>query len=312
MISPYIYDATELLKISLCNLDEVIEASELSKRPHHTLYDLREELTLIESHLYQHVKSLLLEKEDLPQLPSASKRSLGSSVNLLRSLEQKISPKQFHCERDLPQVYYPKRSATGSLLFRLVVALQLCVVRIDDARSVLAGSRKNNGAASALALGSEFCQLSIIGGMTYTVASAFAFQKYLPLKLGRLGSNQEWLPTVAMGAKVAASIVCAYVAKRSWGTLWMARKLVRTIEELEDWNSQWCVVQSTTSDSPAMVEKGSLDAAKTQRLVEYALRETPKVTNSQVFVSMSIQVFSKDFIFPVMSYHTGFPLAESG
>jgi hypothetical protein len=36
---------------------------------------------------------------------------------------------------------YTTRSATDSLLFRLIVALQLCLLRIDDAHSVITGRR---------------------------------------------------------------------------------------------------------------------------------------------------------------------------
>ena len=80
----------------------------------------------------------------------------------------------------------------------------------------------------------------------------------------------------------------------------MAMKLNRSTHDIDEWNTHWSLVQSTPasrmktiqtqrpsspsvqtddgSDAECNNHEVALDAARSQRLIEYALHETPKVT----------------------------------
>lgn len=156
MPSHYLYDAVHLLIRSLDQLQGVIRLSEGTNRSHSTLYDLREALSATETLLHRYAEQLLLkmsmqDRPTMPTIPSASHQTLSSLVDLLRCFGEGESNSRItqtdtihqsastSADRDRPRTYYPKRSATDSLLFRLIVALQLCLVRIDDARLAING-----------------------------------------------------------------------------------------------------------------------------------------------------------------------------
>ena len=86
----------------------------------------------------------------------------------------------------------------------------------------------------------------------------------------------------------------------------MAMKLNRSTHDIEEWNTQWTLVQSTpatrikiiqsqrpsspplptgdVSNSDSNNHEVALDTARSQRLIEYALHETPKVGLFILFV----------------------------
>lgn len=297
MASPYIYDATALLHQSLQDLDYVLklDGSNHENSGKSTLHNLRRALTVTEGVLYQYVDTLLREKAlNGNSMVFPSQRSLSCSVGLLRSMElEEKQPSRDHKRRDGPQVYYPKRSATGSLLFRLVVALQLCVVRIDDARYVLGGSRKKETPAVHQDDDSSYLRWLRLSALTGAACAAVYIVKRLPNngmnKGGRRADNDNTVfPLLLSTAQVGVAIVAARFLKRSWGNLWMTTKIVRTIEEIEEWNNQWDMVQSTPGNARAPGDDNALDAAKSKRLIEYALRETPKVRIFFVFLCWNV------------------------
>ena len=67
--------------------------------------------------------------------PQESSTSSSSSSSPPQPQHLQINPIQD------PHCFYPSRSALDTLLFRLIVALQLCLVRIDDAHLIITGRR---------------------------------------------------------------------------------------------------------------------------------------------------------------------------
>ena len=163
------------------------------------------------------------------------------------------------------------RSATDSLLFHLIVALQLCLVRIDDARFVITGRRYRDEQTS-LAIERQWSTRTITIGVASSICvlgigSVWMFrskQKSQPQLNGFLRFSRN--------ATVAALVGKLIV--REWGSMWMSTKIMKSTAAIEDWQQQWLLVQSTReapSDSLTAPE------VKSQRLIEYALNQSPKV-----------------------------------
>lgn len=160
------------------------------------------------------------------------------------------------------------RSATDTLLFRLIVALQLCLVRIDDARFVITGRRYQEDATIV-----ETSWSPVMIGVAGTVCM--------------LGIGSIWMlrskgdnPRLRMhgllrfSGKITVAAFAGKLMVREWGNVWMATKIRKSTAAVEEWRQQWLFVQ-TTGDSPS----GSLSPeAKSQRLIDYALSQSPKVS----------------------------------
>ena len=230
--------------------------------------------------------------------------------------------------------YYPRRSATDSLLFRLNVALQLCLVRIDDARLVICGERykkqqpqqqQQQQATTMLA------SRSIRPYLYYTVAGLMGITTFATVYMRRNPNHRllsktmnlkMYQPLVIMNSsKLLISVFTLQWIQTKWSNKWMTTKLVKSTEEIEEWIRQWILVQSTpTPKLPAISSQSnpnsnlpiaapqpsaqqqhhhtnnttnnaddtsyhnstgdignSLDAARSRRLIEYAMHETAKV-----------------------------------
>ena len=186
----YALDAATLLDQCLAELQDVLRRtkSSVGYRACKTLFDLRTALSATEKLLLQHLESLLLmeqhdEQQASPELTgygfafndvttSTSSPSLASLVGNLRLITEQrqmetlrhAAAVEIHPGVQSSGFIFPNTTSSSSLstssssnkmLFNLVVALQLCLVRLDDARFVLTGRRKqqedsNNRPASGL------------------------------------------------------------------------------------------------------------------------------------------------------------------
>jgi hypothetical protein len=288
----YAFDAVALLDDCIDRLQLTIEKDVRGKCD--ALYDLKEILVATERLLHQHFMDVLeKEKNSLragssKSTPSTGKinlqetRSLSATVESLKSvLEEKKRQKEvdtrrvhFRNPQESPvsqqHCYYPTRSAADTLLFRLIVDLQLCLVRIEVAYSVITGRRiletthDKHGVHVPLVLAS--CVAG--AGMVMVALSRNQREWRLPPR------NFEVL--TATSAKVGAALIAAFWARKSWKVWWMADKIVRSTAEIEEWHQQWRVIAST-SPSSSEDESPELLDAKSRRLVEYAMKETPRV-----------------------------------
>lgn len=153
----YAFDAVPLLGDCIDKLQKTID-HDLRGR-HDALYDMKEVLVSTE-HLLHRYLAQVLEKEQKGTAGAVSYNEssciMGTMAALKRVLEarkrqeglQHRKVKSWNPQDPLPTQqkkqhtsFYTARSATDASLFRLIVALQLCLVRIDDAHLVLAGRR---------------------------------------------------------------------------------------------------------------------------------------------------------------------------
>jgi hypothetical protein len=310
MAYQYAFDAAQLLDECLDHLQEVIDAEELTrKRYHHScLYDMKEALLDTELSLYHHFQILL--DQEMASLSTESSKSLtdedaydclASSAQLLHSV-LKAKQQETHAlplqQRQSAHCYYPRRSATDSLLFRLIVALQLCLVRIDDARFVITGRRRRDrdSVVATTSQGTGWLSsnsLATAGLVGFVALAAFHLHGH-PRTCYSHSRVMSSRPTLLTVAKMGFAALAAKSLTVSWSNLWMSTKIVKSTNEVEEWNKQWHLIQNTTfssipttitmtTSSPAVeLEEGecpdaSLDAERSRRLIEYALHETPKV-----------------------------------
>ena len=108
-------------------------------------------------------------------------------------------------------------------------------------------------------------------------------------------------------AKLGLALFTTRWLNRSWGSLWMSTKIQRSTEEIENWNQQWHMVQSTPSPTSKQHRKGmSLDAAKTRRLIDYAIHHEAPEVRCFDFLRLSLLLFVPTLltafpIFPILS-----------
>ena len=298
----YAFDAAKLLEDCLEQLQEVIESDERSKRPISSLYDMKEALAEAELQLYYYFQFVLQKEVENSSSPAVQDMyesycaDLSSSVELLQCvLRESLSTTQ----EAVPHCYYPRRSVTDSLLFRLNVALQLCLVRIDDARLVITGRRRNDTTCSPKPCGAISIldsYLPIATGVLGVVAFSLVYARRNGNEHTRTLNSCH--PLVRSSAKAALTVVTCRWLNKKLGHFWMSTKIVRSTEEIEQWNRTWNLVQHTQpppvpppppslkkEESSSRQKEGktmecqdiSLEAARSRRLIEYSLHETHKV-----------------------------------
>jgi hypothetical protein len=326
----YTFEAVRLLQNSIEQVQEVIEHDEQPKDQDcastSSLYDMKEALIQVEQALHVFV-ALSVEDELasaqtgvapgllIQQQPEQDKGclDLASSIATLRSILQvsdahatssSSSTAVGHARYSSdPHSYYTSRSVTDSLLFRLIVLLQLCLLRIGDARFVICGSRyrfsqpyyKPGSWTSYFMTFGIPTLVNCVAGSFGLAASALVLGQRRPMFLANdridryLERNRGWIIPVA---KASVSIVVAKWLHTKWGHLWMSTKLTRSTESLEAWCRQWAlfmdhktrarprsrsVCLDESDREQRMEETAAVDSARNQRLIEYALNETPKV-----------------------------------
>lgn len=321
----YAFEAVRLLQQSIEQLQAVIEHDEQSsKAVHHhvstsSLYDLKEALVQAERALYHFFVILVEDEQALTRgggsaenllLPDNCCLDLASTVATLQSMivldEQRHGRQASHGSVSAqhtsdPHVYYTSRSVTDALLFRLIVVLQLCLVRIEDARLVICGSRfgwpTRTATLGCLGHWGIPTLLNCVAGSFGLAASAQVLRGHRPHMLtmgdwmeGRLAANRGWILPVA---KASVGLVVAQWVHRKWNQMWTSTRLTNSTESLEAWCRKWELFmdhktrarprsRSPILDEPERQqqrseESAAVDSARNQRLIEYALNETPKV-----------------------------------
>jgi len=296
MPNTYAFDAAGLLQQCLQELQDVIEANERRGHSHYALYDMKEAMLSTERLLCDYFQQIL-EQE---RITSSSRSvqalyalcpptSLSSSISLLRSVlkdkKLKESKKERRTKRSgdsQSQPYYENACSTGLLLFRLHVALQLCLVRIDDARVVVTGRRRERASTVSTAVATHAIHVSL--ALTGCVGTMGFFSVMMHRHRVHLQSR-DYLSLFLASAKIGVATLTGNWLRKSWGNMWMTNKAIKSASSIEDWNEQWHLVQLTARQDyrkHAQQTPSNSDAtsAITRRLVEYALNHTPEVRQS--------------------------------
>jgi hypothetical protein len=358
----YAVVAAKLVEQCLDQIQSVIDADERSKRLHSdnsSLYDMKVALAEIESHLFNYF-SCIIEKEvesstssqvhERYQIIDTWSCDLKSQVEFLQFILMEANIAATAHAGHPAHSYYPRRSTTDSLLFRLNVALQLCLVRIDDARFVICGERyQQQQRETTFASNSNrpYFYGTVAGFLGATAfASTYVRQYQIPI-FHYTGKNfGMYQPLIMNASKVLVSVLTLRWIHTKWSNKWMTTKLVKSTEEIEEWIRQWILVQSTPTPKLPNVNStlpagaphpsqqqlhqlptntnstrddttfnnsstgdscNSLDAARSRRLIEYAMHETAKVRNMGRCDNMFGQCFDNLLCIKIFSLSLTFP-----
>lgn len=223
----------EILKIlSCCRDDSSCDA----------LVELLETLEYSRHHLLDHLERILaLERQALS--PSATlgtgnnarPRTLSEAVHTVSSLLAANQAKKMNNKTPSPRVSLALRSKDDTALFRLVVLLQLCLVRIDDARRGLAKKRSRTTALSLISFGwwsvAEFA----------TFAGMLSRALVVPPSSPSRRESGLWTPSrlalIVVGTG-SLSLTSQWI-RRGLSVWWVSRKIHHSTHALDFWNQQW-------------------------------------------------------------------------
>ena len=333
----YAFEASRLLEQCIDELLQLIECDESGRRPlsssNATLYDIKESLATVEVHLY-HFFLLVIDKEGTAAAAApATEDSAGTdegswnqdviivnhhhhhpcvdlhtAVDSLRRLLDERPPTvtartSTAAASSVPHTYYPSRSVADSLLFRLNVALQLCLVRLDDARRVIGG-----GAGGSRRCSPNNHNPLMAARSTRTShwqpSTSFRWKRRLCIRtlhtttaLLTLGSCSLWFlypsqqqqparpgrPRLLMNGyfrtlapyqsilvpitQLSWGIVGTRWIRRMWGKLWMRVTLSKSAESIEEWCRQWSLIMQcrTTNQSSSRAASSSSSRSSSRR-----------------------------------------------
>jgi hypothetical protein len=347
----YAIVAAKLVEQCLEQIQSVIDADERSKRIHpsnSSLYDMKVVFAEIESHLLNYFASIIekeVETSTSVQVHEKYKTidlwscDLRSNVEFLQYMLKEASIAASEHAGHPAHSYYPRRSATDSLLFRLNVALQLCLVRIDDARFVICGERyqqltqKSNAQTTTsvkVVAQRPYLYSAIAGLLGATTLAAAYVRQYPDFKSSRVSlTGSLYQPWIQNSSKFIVSVLTLQWIHKKWSNMWMTTKLVKSTEEIEEWIQQWILVQSTPTPKPqnnksipiqqpqqhtpdhsdmtmpttAICDNNNLlDAARSRRLIEYALHETAKVGDVHILLFIFIVTSLKNPFLSICIY----------
>jgi hypothetical protein len=319
----YAIVAGKLVEQCLEQIQSVIDADERrshSRSGNTALYDMKVALAEVETHLFYYFTCIIEKEVEQSRSPlihemyenrkhNDAYSDLRSKVEFLQCVVQEAARAAAEHIGYPAHSYYPRRSATDSLLFRLNVALQLCLVRIGDAGRVISGGRGYSvrdvtEVAHLPAHGRSHTFLYVCAGLLGTTSLTMVYSRQQRIASDwrlfqrNLLFYQPWW--VRHSCQILLSGVFLRWMHIKWSNLWMTTKLVKSTDEIEEWTRQWTLVQSTPAPHPVVNkivptsvpsqstnqrtiidstknEDCLLDAARSQRLIEYALHETSKV-----------------------------------
>ena len=239
----YLFDAVSLLDDCITKLQTTIQHDSGSQ--HDALYDMKEVLLCAEQLLHDYLDRMI-QKEcrggkgriDPPTEGLSIKESLEFFQVVLnekrRQDEVHQRKKRFLNPQDpftgpRKNNLYTTRNATDSLLFRLIVALQLCLVRIDDAHLVLTGRRikvddprnQHQEQREALALGAGFCCCLLGAGMaviSWSPRDRLVATKWWKGWIPRMHREQYSIRSLVLGGVL---VLGGRAMNKHWKKLWM-------------------------------------------------------------------------------------------
>ena len=303
----YLFDVVTLLDDCIDKLQLTID--EDVRGEHDALYEMKTIFVSTERLLHRYLLQVLqsetsnVHADIVPLIDADATRNLSSTMQTLKSVLDEKQKRRAIQNRNIrfrnpqepqPSTFYPARSATDTLLFRLLVDLQLCLVRIDDAHFVITGKRLGRGHIV------QSIRLPIaLFGSALGFGATVILSRRNHLRFILLRDVQS---LALASAKFGAALLAFHLAGKAWNKLWMTDKIVRSTEDIARWQKQWQLVLSTSSSGenheshssrensgeltpePKMLRRyPELLDKKSQRLIEFAMKESPKVSVTRLF-----------------------------
>ena len=267
--STYAIDASFLLESCLEQLNNLLVSIRTKKKcidASNYLFEMQRSLTECKTFLLEYLDNRILEEKE--NFGREINNEFAHSSNADSLLEKATFLKQSNdLSRQLQktrQVGYPGPTmqsisrlsdATDSLLFRLSVILQLCLVRIDDTRAILTGIRtKPRIHTRSNTIDPELMKHDVVGRCDTTAICSYSLigTAYIAVFLrgkwnsDRRGVLSPTIPGFKTSSLLASTILqfsaiafSVYWCDRKWITFWMSSKVQRSTRDIQTWNEQW-------------------------------------------------------------------------
>lgn len=154
------------------------------------------------------------------------------------------------------------RSPEDSLLFSLIVHLQLCMIRIEEADMVLCGWERALRRSDQDDVTSEEIQEAhslswrrpsvIVLGLVTGLGAGLVLTRE-PKSKDDYDQERRLLATTA---KVTGAVIAASYVRRGWRILGINARITHTTTALEDWQHQWVLVQSIGNSPTGLAKEG--------------------------------------------------------
>lgn len=176
-----------------------------------------------------------------------------------------------------------EKTAIDSVLFRLIVVLQLCLVRIEEARNLLCSKRQIVMTKNETFQGDVGKRKNEIQPNEYfkwtkwgwgTVAALFGASAYFltnceTAKTSAKSADQERRITmIKSGTKALGICGTSLFLRRCWRMLCMNARLLNTIFAIEDLHHQWMLVHSVQMDTNGLITRNDTSEKQCQRLLK--------------------------------------------
>jgi hypothetical protein len=272
----YAVDAAQLLEQCFRELQDVIHTDTQAGGHHACLYVLKESLLQIEQMLYDHFQCLINNARSLNYLLQAGSISyydssknnvdcdnknglLQSAISNLNSLlnettDSKTGKESMSLQNDKPSPSLlidqdATRSRIDRMLFQLIVALQLCLVRVDDARLAICGRRKRDVDTSCY---SRHQRLPLALVTTTALLAAGTFYFHRTEKSTSDARKAVYSYSTISSTKALGSSVVLWFLRKRWNIGWMSRKIIDSTDFFLDWTEHWKLLQCTLKESASL------------------------------------------------------------
>ena len=285
-IVSYALDAAALLDECVQDLQHTIDEDLFAR--HDSLYELKESLLSCERFLHSHLTHILEEERKALDITNSVSEDTSSTIGTMRALKKVLEEKRRQApllhQPDQQQPHYTARSAIDALLFRLIVALQLCLVRIDDAHLVISGHRLRSSVERTsknnfLLLTTGIC---LMGGFALFNHRNGRRHVQLPRNIIDWGFQHKGL---------IGTLVLAKISNSKLRIFWMTDKLHKSKSAIDEWIQQWQVVQEEglSNDRNLELTQPPQDVMdnKSRRLIEFALQRNPKARDIKLKWNMN-------------------------
>ncbi|KAL3913854.1 MAG: hypothetical protein SGARI_000444 [Bacillariaceae sp.] len=173
------------------------------------------------------------------------------------------------CDSGARQTFYDNvtsKTAVDTLLFRLIVALELLEVRIDDAHFVMVGRRMAKQQQNqehhhqqqqhqVLVLHEESIETSTRHFSNLLLVLGLAAGAGFVTMRNKEGRMPTAAPTMLLAAKSTGAAALAWLSWKGASKYWMADKIIRSADALKDWASQWELIHSRRRRNQPMYQQ---------------------------------------------------------
>jgi hypothetical protein len=274
-LSQYLFQVVPMLDECQSKLQRLFDRKSSALRSR-SLLELRKSLCFVDNQLVRYIHQAIDSSFDGSYSDSEGEETAMQAMDTFKALLVREQHDANDVEHRNPQEpsysadsgercsFYQSitaKTAIDTLLFRLIVALELLLLRIDDAHFVLVGHRMatvqhhHETAHAAMNAPSHSKRFLVFGAC----AGAGLWALKNRDRTQSLASVRPWLPMVYRGAGGA---LLGWMTMKGMAKYWMTDKIIRSADDLKDWASQWELIHRRQRRNQAMYARNASNNAQ--------------------------------------------------